>query len=83
MLMNSLSKFIVTPRYHTITITLNPEQSREANYASIFTIWDKMFLSYVDATDEERLIMGVKNRQLELKLIDNLYHPFNKKVDSD
>ena len=79
---NSLSNFIVTPRYHTNHHTQS-RRSREANYASIFTIWDKMFLSYVDATDEERLIMGVKNRQLELKLIDNFYHPFNKKVDSD
>ena len=78
----SLAKFIVTPRYHTNHHTRS-RQSREANYASIFTVWDKIFSSYVEATDEERLIMGVENRQLELKLVDNLYHPFNKKVDSD
>jgi hypothetical protein len=27
--------------------------------------------------------MGLENREIELNLIDNLYHPFNKKVDSD
>ena len=54
-----------------------------ANYASIFTIWDKIFLSYEDATDADREVMGLENREIELNLIDNLYHPFNKKVDSD
>ena len=41
-----------------------------------------IFRSYVDATEDDREVMGVENRNLELKLIDNLYHPFNKKVDS-
>ena len=78
----TLSKIIVTPKYHTNHHT-RARKSREANYASIFTIWDRLFYSYVDASDSEREVMGVKNRNLELKLVDNLYHPFNKKVDSD
>ena len=78
----SLSKFIVTPKYHTNHHT-RVRKSREANYASIFTIWDKIFLSYEDATDADREVMGLENREIELNLIDNLYHPFNKKVDSD
>ena len=77
-----LSKFIVTPKYHTNHHT-RARKSREANYASILTLWDKLFFSYIDATDQDRETMGVNNREIELKLIDNLYHPFNKKVDSD
>ena len=79
---STLSKFIVTPKYHTNHHT-RIRKTREANYASILTLWDKLFFSYIDATDKDREIMGVNNREIELKLIDNLYHPFNKKVDSD
>ena len=79
---SSLSKILVTPKYHTNHHT-KARVSREANYASIFTLWDKLFYTYVDASDHEREVMGLENRNLELKLIDNLYHPFNKKVDSD
>ena len=68
--------------YHTNHHT-RIRKTREANYASILTLWDKLFFSYIDATDKDREIMGVNNREIELKLIDNLYHPFNKKVDSD
>ena len=77
----TLSRIIVTPKYHTNHHT-KATASREANYASIFTVWDFIFRSYVDATEDDREIMGVENRNLELKLFDNLYHPFNKKVDS-
>tara|TARA_Y100000992_G_scaffold160138_1_gene107171 strand:- start:140 stop:376 length:237 start_codon:yes stop_codon:yes gene_type:complete len=76
-----LSKVIVTPKYHTNHHTRTKE-SREANYASIFTIWDKVFLSYKDATDEERLEMGLENREMELKFLSNIKYPFKKNVDS-
>ncbi len=77
---NLLSKFIVTPKYHTNHHT-RARKSRDANYASLFTIWDKLFFSYFNATDAEREEMGVENRDIELKFIDNIYHPFNKNVD--
>ena len=76
-----LSKVIVTPKYHTNHHT-RTKGSREANYASIFTIWDKVFLSYKDATDKERLEMGLENREMELKFLSNIQHPFKKNVDS-
>ncbi len=76
-----LSKIIVTPKYHTNHHTRAIE-SREANYASILTVWDRIFITYKDATNDDRETMGVENRDMELKLIANLYHPFNKGVDS-
>ena len=77
----ALSRIIVTPKYHTNHHT-KARASREANYASIFTIWDKVFLSYKDATDKERLEMGLENREMELKFLSNLQYPFKKNVDS-
>ena len=76
-----ISKVIVTPRYHTNHHTRTKE-SREANYASIFTIWDKIFLSYKEATDKQRLEMGLENREMELKFLSNIQQPFKKSVDS-
>ena len=76
-----LSKIIVTPKYHTNHHT-RTKGSREANYSSIFTVWDKVFLSYKDATDAERLEMGLENRQMELKFLSNIQYPFKKNVDS-
>jgi sterol desaturase/sphingolipid hydroxylase (fatty acid hydroxylase superfamily) len=75
-----LSRILVTPIYHTNHHT-TARSSREANYSSILTIWDKLFLSYVDAKDEERLHMGLENREIELKLIENIMYPFKKNVD--
>ncbi len=76
-----LSRIIVTPRYHTNHHTRTKE-SREANYASIFTIWDKVFLSYKEATEKERMVMGLENRNMELKFLTNIKHPFKKSVDT-
>ena len=76
-----LSKVIVTPKYHTNHHTV-ARRSREANYASIFTIWDKVFLTHKNATDGERLEMGLENREMELKFLSNLQYPFKKNVDS-
>lgn len=76
-----LSKIIVTPKYHTNHHTMAIE-SREANYASLLTIWDRLFFSYKDASDDDREVMGVQNRDMELKFLDNIYHPFNKNIDS-
>ena len=35
-----------------------------------------------DATDAERLEMGLENRQMELKFLSNIQYPFKKNVDS-
>ena len=75
-----MSKFLVTPQYHTNHHT-TARSSREANYSSILTIWDKLFLSYSNANEEERRHMGLENRGIELKLIDNMIYPFKKDVD--
>jgi sterol desaturase/sphingolipid hydroxylase (fatty acid hydroxylase superfamily) len=75
-----MSKILVTPQYHTNHHT-TARSSREANYSSILTIWDKLFLSYSDAKEEDRLHMGLENRRIELKLIDNMTYPFKKDVD--
>ncbi len=77
---NMLSRFIVTPKYHTNHHT-RARESRDANYASVLTIWDNLFMSYKDANDTDRKTMGVENRDIELKFLENIYHPFDKNVD--
>ena len=70
-----LEKFIVTPKYHTNHHTVK-KASREANYSSILTIWDKIFFTYIDATKTEREYLGLDDRDKEFGLINNIKHPF-------
>ena len=70
-----LEKFIVTPKYHTNHHTVK-KASREANYSSILTIWDKIFFTYIDATRTEREYLGLDDRGKEFGLINYIKHPF-------
>ena len=70
--------FIVTPKYHTNHHTVE-KNTRNANYTSIFTIWDRLFLTCKDSNDADRTLMGLENRDLELDLVKSLKHPFQKK----
>ena len=67
--------FIVTPKFHTNHHTV-VETTRNANYTSILTIWDRLFFTYLDSNDIDRAHMGLENRELELELIGNLKKPF-------
>ncbi len=67
--------FIVTPKFHTNHHTV-VETTRNANYTSILTIWDRLFFTYMDSNDIDRAYMGLENRKLELSLFENLKRPF-------
>ena len=53
--------------------------SRNANYASIFTFWDKMFKSRKEANEVDREYLGVNDRTKEFGFIVNLKEPFVNK----
>ena len=72
-----LSKFIVTPKYHTNHHTVMKD-SRNANYSSILTIWDSIFFTYKDAKIEDRQYLGLDDRSKEFGLIQYIRHPFVK-----
>lgn len=72
--------FIVTPKFHTNHHTV-VEMTRNANYTSILTIWDRIFFTYIDSNDIDRAHMGLENRGLELELIENLKRPFIRNQD--
>ena len=74
---SKLSKFIVTPRYHTNHHTVS-EHSRNANYASIFTLWDYLFFTFKNASITERERLGVEDRTKQFGIINNLKYPFRK-----
>ncbi len=71
-----LEKFIVTPKYHTNHHTVK-KNSREANYSSILTIWDRIFFTYKDADDNERNYLGLDDRSKEFGIINYFKHPLS------
>ena len=70
-----IKKFIVTPEYHANHHT-QIKLSRDANYSSIFTIWDTIFFTYKEATKKDREYLGLDDRTKEFGLIQNIKHPF-------
>lgn len=56
---NWLEWFVVTPRYHHIHHSNKPEHYM-ANLAALFTIWDRLFGTYVDPEEvKEELSFGI------------------------
>tara|TARA_B100001105_G_scaffold151630_1_gene121667 strand:+ start:48 stop:464 length:417 start_codon:yes stop_codon:yes gene_type:complete len=76
-----LMKIIVTPEYHTNHHTV-VKKTRDANYSSIFTIWDKIFFTLKDSNSIDRVYLGLNDRNHEFGIIANLKYPF-KSVDTD
>ena len=76
-----LMKIIVTPEYHTNHHTVT-KKTRDANYSSIFTIWDKIFFTLKDSNSIDRVYLGLNDRNHEFGIIANLKYPF-KSVDTD
>ncbi len=74
-------KIIVTPEYHTNHHTV-VKKTRDANYSSIFTIWDKIFFTLKDSNSIDRVYLGLNDRNHEFGIIANLKYPF-KSVDTD
>tara|TARA_Y100000817_G_scaffold299210_1_gene277088 strand:- start:5 stop:781 length:777 start_codon:yes stop_codon:yes gene_type:complete len=74
---SKISKIIVTPKYHTNHHTVT-NLSRNANYSSIFTLWDYVFFTYKNASVTEREHLGIEDRSKEFGLIANIKYPFRK-----
>ena len=72
----TLERFIVTPKYHANHHTVKKE-SREANYSSILTIWDKIFFTHKNATDDDREYLGLEDRSKEFGIINYFKHPLS------
>jgi len=53
-----LRKIVVTPRYHTAHHTVAP-QSREANFGTLFSCWDRLFGSYVPVDRRDLVHLGL------------------------
>lgn len=70
-----LSYFIVTPNYHRIHHS-QIVQETNSNYASLLTIWDRIFKSFQDRSDPENIKLGLTEKAKELNLISLLSLPF-------
>lgn len=70
-----LSYFIVTPNYHRIHHS-HIVQETNSNYASLLTIWDRIFQSFRHRDDPENIQLGLTDKPKELNLINLLSLPF-------
>lgn len=70
-----LSYFVVTPNYHRFHHSQVLSES-QSNYASILTIWDRMFNSYYFSPKPEKIKLGLSGRNLELNIVDLLKMPW-------
>jgi sterol desaturase/sphingolipid hydroxylase (fatty acid hydroxylase superfamily) len=66
---NWLEWFIVTPRYHHIHHSDNPEHFM-ANMGSLFTIWDRMFGTYINPdTVQTQLSFGTGEKDNPVRMV--------------
>ncbi|MBE9227966.1 sterol desaturase family protein [Phormidium sp. LEGE 05292] len=70
-----LSYFIVTPNYHRIHHSQIVEETN-SNYASLLTIWDRIFQSFRHRNDPENIKLGLSEEAKEFNLITLLSLPF-------
>jgi sterol desaturase/sphingolipid hydroxylase (fatty acid hydroxylase superfamily) len=72
----ALRELIMTPRVHTShhTVTI---RTRDANYATIFAVWDKIFGSFREPDFKEMRLLGLEEgRKNYLSIMDFLKTPF-------
>ena len=64
---NWLEKVFVTPRYHQIHHSADADQ-HDGNYGTVFTLWDRMFGTYIDPDTTTVTAFGTRDplRPLEL-----------------
>ena len=78
-----LSLVIVTPRFHTSHHLVDREYG-DSNYSTIFSIWDRIFLSYTqsdfnEAEDNKNMIGLPDDRDLAFSWKAWIAEPFNKR----
>ena len=55
---NRLEKIIITPRYHQIHHSANVKE-HDGNYGPVFTIWDRMFGTFIDPDRTQVRVFGL------------------------
>ncbi len=71
-----LRELIMTPRVHTShhTVTI---RTRDANYATVFSVWDRIFESFREPDFKEMRLLGLEEgRKNYLSIINFLKTPF-------
>jgi sterol desaturase/sphingolipid hydroxylase (fatty acid hydroxylase superfamily) len=62
-----LERLLVTPRYHHVHHDAHPDHY-SANLGALFTVWDRVFGTYVDPQHVQDLSFGIDGRHSELRL---------------
>ena len=62
-----------TPSHHRVHHGRNP-QYIDRNHAGVFIIWDRMFGSFVQETDEERIRYGIVKQLGTFNLLHSVFH---------
>ena len=62
-----------TPSHHRVHHATNPRYL-DSNYAGTFIIWDRMFGSFVQETDEERIRYGIVKQLGSFNLLHSVFH---------
>lgn len=70
-----LSYFIVTPNYHRVHHS-QIVQETNSNYASLLSVWDRIFQSFQYRNDPENIKLGLTDEAKKLNLISLLSLPF-------
>jgi len=74
-----LRLFIVTPRFHTSHHTVS-WRTGDANFATIFIIWDHLFGTYQQPDEEEMRELGLaEGRDDYLSFVTWLTEPFSQR----
>ncbi|AFZ00883.1 sterol desaturase family protein [Calothrix sp. PCC 6303] len=70
-----LSYLIVTPNYHRLHHSQSIKDS-QSNYASFFTIWDRVFKSYRYPRYPEKIQLGLFEYNQDLDIVKLIFLPF-------
>jgi sterol desaturase/sphingolipid hydroxylase (fatty acid hydroxylase superfamily) len=62
-----------TPSHHRVHHATNPRYL-DSNYAGVFIIWDRMFGSFVQETDNERIRYGIVKQLGSFNLLHSVFH---------
>jgi sterol desaturase/sphingolipid hydroxylase (fatty acid hydroxylase superfamily) len=62
-----------TPSHHRVHHATNPRYL-DANYAGTFVIWDRMFGSFVEEADDERIRYGIVKQLGTFNLLYSVFH---------
>ncbi len=79
-----LSKIIVTPRYHAAHHAVDREYG-DANYSTIFSLWDKIFITYSEPESNGSTTSGAnaiglpEGRELAFSPFQLVAEPFSKR----